>query len=137
MSPLTSRHGRVRPEIDPDSRWWWDSLAAGELILPVCGTCRRCFFPPMPGCPHCGGTALEQRPASGRGRIYSWVVIHQALDPAFADDVPVTVVAVDLDEGARVAGRAEPGLVPAPGRPVEAFIYSVDGQALLGFRAVP
>jgi uncharacterized OB-fold protein len=138
VSDLASGHGRVAPEIDPDSSWWWDTLAAGELTLPACHNCGRCFFPPMPGCPHCGSAELGRTTASGRGRIYSWVVIHQPLDPAFAGDVPATVVAVDLEEGARVAGRAEPGLVPEAGMPVEAFVYSVGDQALLGFRpAVP
>lgn len=134
MSPLERGHGQVAPDADADSAWWWDSLSGGDLALPRCLTCERCFFPPMPGCPHCGSASVGRTAASGRGRLYSWVVIHHALDPAFAGDVPATVVAVDLEEGARVAGRAEPGVTLEAGAEVEAFVYSVGGQALLGFR---
>lgn len=91
----------------------------------------------MPGCPHCGSAALESVAASGRGRIYSWVVIHQALDPAFSEDVPAIIVAVDLDEGARVIGRAEEGITLAAGTPVVAAPYGAGSATLLGFRCPP
>jgi uncharacterized OB-fold protein len=61
------------------------------------------------------------------------VVIHRALHPAFAGDVPYTVAAVDLDEGARVFGRLLEGEAEA-GAAVEAVVYRVEQQALLGFR---
>ena len=43
----------------------------------------------------------------GRGTVYSWVGVRRALDPAFADDGPYTVAAVDLDEGARIIARLD------------------------------
>ena len=33
------------------------------------------------------------------------MVVHRAFDPAFASEVPYTILTVDLDEGARVVGR--------------------------------
>jgi uncharacterized OB-fold protein len=60
----------------------------------------------MPSCPHCGAAgAGTPIPASGLGHVYSWVVIRIALDPAFANEVPYGIVAVDLEEGPRVFGR--------------------------------
>jgi hypothetical protein len=59
----------------------------------------------MPSCPLCGSAEIEEVEASGRGRIYSWITVHIPLDPAFADDVPYTIVAVDLEEGGRLFGR--------------------------------
>ena len=97
--------GMIQPEIDEDSRWWWDALERDELRLPHCQTCDRSSFPPMPACPHCGSTELTSIEASGAGTVYSWVVVHHAFDPTFADDTPYTVLAVDVDEGARVLGR--------------------------------
>ena len=55
-----------------------------------------------------------------------------ALDPAFVDDVPYTVAAVDLEEGPRVIGRLLDG-GGAAGLAVTAEIYRAQGQALLGF----
>jgi hypothetical protein len=37
--------------------------------------------------------------------VYSWVVVHIALDPAFAGEVPYAIVTVDLEEGPRVFAR--------------------------------
>ena len=39
---------------------------------------------------------------SGRGTVYSFVIMHQVYDPAFKDDVPYNVAAVELEEGPRL-----------------------------------
>jgi uncharacterized OB-fold protein len=122
------------PEIDYDSRAWWDALDAGRLEIPHCDSCRRAFFPAQPGCPHCGSASWALIESEGLGALYSWVVVHHAFDPAFADEVPYTIVAVDLDEGARLAGRYQgPEVALAPGMRLRACVYHAQGQALLGF----
>jgi uncharacterized protein len=127
--------GYLAPAVDPDSQPWWDALAEERLILPHCLNCGRLWFPPSPGCPNCGAVNWEWVDASGRGTIYSWVVIARALHPAFAGDVPYTIVAVDLEEGARIFGRLAEGVEPAPGAPVRAEVYHVGGHRVLGFAA--
>jgi uncharacterized OB-fold protein len=128
-----SQEGFLAPAFDADSRPWWDALGDGRLILPRCLRCGRCWFPPAPGCPNCGGERFEWIEASGGGSIYSWVVIARALSPAFEADVPYTILAVDLDEGVRIFGRLAAGAEPAAGARVRAQIYRAGGQALLGF----
>lgn len=39
---------------------------------------------------------------SGRGEIYSYSTIYRALSPAFRDQVPYIVAAVELSEGPRM-----------------------------------
>jgi uncharacterized protein len=126
--------GVIRPEVDADSAWWWEALAAGRLLLPRCERCATCFFPPMATCPHCGSTALTRLEATGRGMVYSWVVVHIALDPAFAGDVPYTVVAADLEEGPRLFGRLRDDRPATAGAPVETVVDLVEGIPVLGFR---
>jgi hypothetical protein len=53
-------------------------------------------------CPFCFGDRLEWRPASGRGTISAWTVVHKAWFPAFASDVPYNVAQVELEEGPRL-----------------------------------
>jgi uncharacterized OB-fold protein len=60
-------------------------------------------------------------------------VVHRTLDPDFHDDVPYTIVTVDFDDGARMAGRLCGGN-PQPGAAVAVEFYEVDGQVLIGFR---
>ena len=124
----------VDPEIDLDTAWWWHALGEGRLELPRCRACERSFFPPQPTCSHCGSRNWERIRASGKGRIYSWVVAHQAFDPRFANEVPYPIVAVEMDEGVRLIGRYRgPADTIRDGTPVRAFIYCVAKTHLLGF----
>jgi uncharacterized OB-fold protein len=139
IEPTTQplQRGFVRPEIEVGSEWWWDALAEGSLMLPRCTSCGRCSFPPMPACPHCSGTSFERVLASGRGTIYSWVVVRYALDPAFVEDVPYALAVVDLEEGARAIGRVHGEFEQIqPASPVQAFAYVVQDATLLGFELV-
>ncbi|HZQ78512.1 MAG TPA: OB-fold domain-containing protein [Acidimicrobiia bacterium] len=128
--------GVIAPDVDADSGWWWEALSAGRLLLPRCDACAAWFFPPMATCPRCAGTAVRGVEAGGRGTVYSWVVVHVALDPSFAGDVPYTVVAVDLDEGPRLFGRLLGDRRPAAGAPVQAIVEVIGGTAVLGFTLV-
>ena len=132
----TSVPGLSAADVDPDSAWWWDGLAAGRLLLPRCDACTKCFFPPMATCPRCGKTAVSPIKASGRGVVYSWVVVHIALDPAFESDVPYTVAAVDLEEGPRLFGRLRGERPVAAGTPVRAVFDTTGGTTVLGFTHV-
>jgi uncharacterized OB-fold protein len=131
----TRQKGFVRPNTDRDSEPWWAHVAAGRLMLPRCNKCGRRWFPPTPGCPHCGSPEVELAPADPHGTVYSWVVINRALNPAFVEDAPYTIVAVDLKDGARMFGRLfmEGGTI-VDGLPVIAEIYAVNGNHLVGFR---
>jgi uncharacterized OB-fold protein len=72
----------------------------------------------------------------GLGHVYSWVVVNRTLSPEFADDTPYVIVAVDLDEGARMVGRLlERADAPIqPGEAVCAVLYTALEQTLVGFR---
>jgi len=86
------------PAIDEDSAGFWEGTAAGELRIQRCTNCGRLRFPPRPMCPYCNSLAYEWAPMSGRGRIWSFVVPHPPLLPAFAELAPYNVVLVELDE---------------------------------------
>ncbi len=129
-----AQHGVLQPLADEDSRWWWEGIAQQRLLLPRCTKCARYFFPPQPTCPYCGSSQWEPIEASGHGRVYSWVVVHVPLDPAFQRDVPYTIAAVELDEGPRVFGRVNDEALISEGAPAQAIFYTVDDVPLLGFK---
>lgn len=146
---MIAQRGFIAPAPDETSRAWWDGLAAGRIVVPRCRACGRRWFPPGPACPACGARDFEHVEAPPEGTVYSWIVVHRALDPAFAGDEPYAIATVDLDGGPRVLGRlaldgededdAESegdGAAPAIGARVEAVFYSVEGRPLLGFRPV-
>lgn len=96
---------RPLPESDDASAPFWEAASRHELIVQRCASCDAFRHPPRPMCPVC--TSLEHRweRASGRGRIWSWIVAHPPVLPAFADRVPYNVVVVELEEGVRMIGN--------------------------------
>ena len=75
----------------------------------------------------------ELAPSAGRGNVYCWTTVHQALDPAFAGDVPYMAVIVELDEGPRLATWVT-GIPPerlSAGLPVEVWFDDITEQVAL------
>jgi uncharacterized OB-fold protein len=93
---------KPRPRPAPESLPFWEAARAHRLQLPRCNACSRHWFPPARRCPHCLSSDLVWVEASGRGRIYSFVVFHRVYHPAFESDVPYVVAIVELDEGPRL-----------------------------------
>lgn len=132
---------KFAPTPTPESQPFWDELAAHRLVLPHCAACDSHFFPPMPGCPDCGAgeESLSFDAASGKGQVYSWVEAHYAFDPVFADDVPYTLLTVDLEEGVKINGRLLGSSLDDvhAGMTVQADFEDLDGFTRVAFRAVP
>ncbi|MFC5750890.1 Zn-ribbon domain-containing OB-fold protein [Actinomadura rugatobispora] len=94
------------PEIasTPETRPFWDGIAAGELRLQRCDECLRSVFYPRAICPHCHCDRLSWRTASGKGTVYSYTVAHRVAG-GFSAQVPYTIALIDLDEGPRMLSR--------------------------------
>jgi hypothetical protein len=76
--------------------------ATGVLAFQRCQACHALRHPPRLSCAACGSGASDFAPSSGRGRIFTWTVTHQALHPAFAAETPYAVVVTELEEGVRI-----------------------------------
>ena len=96
-----------RPVPDPDISGapFWEAAARHELVLQTCASCGTIRHPPRPMCPVCNSMEYTFEQASGRGRIWSWVIAHAPVLPSFAQKVPYNVVVVELDEGVRMVGN--------------------------------
>jgi hypothetical protein len=90
--------GFLVPLGDEETDGFWEGTAAGELRIQACGACGRWRFPPRVMCPHCQSTEQTWKPVSGRGTIWSFVVPHPPLLPAYSPLAPFPVVAVTLAE---------------------------------------
>jgi uncharacterized OB-fold protein len=53
-------------------------------------------------CAACGSWRWEWARSSGRGTVFTWTVVARALHPAFAADVPLAPVVVEMEEGVRL-----------------------------------
>ncbi len=94
------------PEPDEDSAPYWQGCRDHELILQYCTSCNASQFPPGPACQKCGDGSLEWRRHTGRGNLYSWIVVeHPVPREVYGDDVPYVVALVDLEDGPRMASN--------------------------------
>jgi hypothetical protein len=91
--------GWLLPDLrDPTASEFWAGCARGELLVQACGACGEWRMPPRPMCPHCRSTEVRWDRSSGRGRIWSFIVPHPPLLPAFAAVAPYNSIVVELDE---------------------------------------
>ncbi|PCH83415.1 MAG: hypothetical protein COB26_07700 [Piscirickettsiaceae bacterium] len=93
---------KPRPIADGDSQAYWDGIKNGQLLLQHCSDCGHVQYYQQRRCRQCQSDALVHKPASGKGLIHSYSVVHRAPGPAFKDDVPYAVLLVTLDEGPRM-----------------------------------
>ncbi len=96
---------RPRPDPTPDTQGYWEGARNHRLVLQRCLECRAYRHDPRPMCPECHALEFEWAPASGRGTIYSYAIVHQLLHPFWADQVPYNVVLVELEEGIRIVSN--------------------------------
>jgi hypothetical protein len=101
---------------DDDSGPFWESTARGELRIQHCADCGGPRMPPRPMCPLCNSLRHEWKPMAGRGTVWSFVVAHPPLLPAYAALAPYNVVVVTLDEDPAL--RLVGNLVASPDGPI-------------------
>ncbi|MFM1859130.1 MAG: hypothetical protein RL133_630 [Pseudomonadota bacterium] len=88
------------PGISDDTRFFWDGAAQGRLLVQRCKQCNTLRHPPGPACPECHSLEWDSLQASGRGTLYSYVVMHYPEVPPFAYPNPIGLI--ELEEGTRL-----------------------------------
>lgn len=88
----------------PETEPFWEACRRRELRLQQCRSCDRFRHPPIPGCPHCGATDPAWTRIDGRGRVFSYTIVHHPSVPALSDRVPYNVAVIEFDDapGARL-----------------------------------
>lgn len=125
------------PLPDPDTQGFWDATAQGSLAVSRCTECARWQQPPTERCRHCGGVPAFE-PVTGRGTIYSFIVVRQQTVPGHA--APYVCALVELDESPDVRLTAIVRCAPEDARVglrVEAVIAPVGSSGFAAPEFVP
>ena len=69
-----------------------------ELVVKQCDECHRLRWEPGAACPWCMSMRWHWQAVSGKGTIYSYQIVCQAIQPGFRDWTPYPIVLVELDE---------------------------------------
>lgn len=93
---------RKLPALTPDTAPFWHGGAQGVLNIHRCAACTRWFHPPAPICPRCGSFEVGAQPVSGRGKVLTFTVNHQAWTPELKDPYVVAIVELAEQAGLRV-----------------------------------
>lgn len=85
------------PEADVVNTRYFSYCAKHDFHLQACVHCNLLHYPPSEGCPWCGSPDQEWRPVAGRGHVYSYHEVVQAIQPGFKPHTPYLVLLVQLD----------------------------------------
>lgn len=92
---------------------FWDACNQGRLVIQYCKACDRLQHPPEPKCAKCGSADnLEWREVSGRGRIYSYAVMHDTPVTLLFKEQPFNIAVIELEQGIKMLSHL-------PGTPVD------------------
>jgi uncharacterized OB-fold protein len=97
--PVTYR-GMALLVPDNDSEWkeFYAHARAHKLVVRKCSACGLLRYPPTHACPWCMELGWTWHEVSGKGTIYSYEIVHHAIQPGFKDATPYATVLVELDE---------------------------------------
>jgi len=126
---------RPTPIADVESAPFWDACKRGKLLIQRCGD--RYQFPPTSYCTHDRSIRPEWVESTGRGTVFSWIVVHVPIPrEIYGDQVPYVTALITLDEGPRICANLieiETGRIQA-GMPVAVFFQPIgDGDIVLPF----
>ena len=94
----------------PDyERGFWEGTKAGELRIQRCSACGRYRHLPTPMCPECSSLEYQWTRVSGRGFVYSFVIVRHPVHPAIREkeQTPYNICMIELEEqeGLRVGSN--------------------------------
>jgi hypothetical protein len=94
-----SESKRPLPQPTPETKHFWEGTQAGEIRLQRCDDCAKVYFPPRPFCPACASRKVSVFKASGKAKLFSYVIHHR---PAPGFTPPYAIAVVELEEGPRM-----------------------------------
>jgi uncharacterized OB-fold protein/acyl dehydratase len=125
------RPPRPRPAITHDNAFWFEGTRAHTLLIQHCTSCGTLRHPPLPACGVCRSLEWDTVEASGRGVLYSFVVVHYPQVASF--DYPLPIGLIELEEGTRVVANLS-GIPPEElriGLPLQATFVDFDDELSL------
>jgi uncharacterized OB-fold protein len=101
--PAAERPLRPRPAITQDNAFFFEGAQNQQLLIQRCIKCQLLRHPPLPACSNCGSFEWDTVVSSGKGALYSFVVVHYPQVPAF--DYPLPLGLIELEEGTRLVAN--------------------------------
>ena len=86
---------------------YFQGLREGRLRAQRCTRCSAFQLYPRTVCSHCWSEKLEWLELSGRGTVYSFTIVHRAIEETWAKRTPYVIALIDVDQGLRLLGNVD------------------------------
>lgn len=86
----------------PEAEPYWNGCREHRLMLPRCRSCGEFHFYPRPFCPRCREEDIEWCQSEGIGEVYTFAVVEQPIEKAYAPLIPYVIAIIELTEGVRM-----------------------------------
>ena len=94
-------YNKPLPRPNPDNQTFWEATKNHQLKFQKCQQCGNVRWPAALICPECHSDKADWIQASGKGKVYTYAIYHQAFHPGFENDVPYVTASIELEEGPR------------------------------------
>jgi hypothetical protein len=121
------------PLVLPETAGFWEAARRHELVIQSCRACGAKIHFPRLLCPQCLSQDLGWERASGQGTVYSFTIVHKALDECFGPLLPYVYAVIELAEGVRMISNVV-GIAPEEARvslPVQVVFEDVTPEISL------
>jgi hypothetical protein len=98
MNELSTTLPAPMPEINPETKPFWEGCAQGKLLLKRCKDCGEVHYYPRAICPFCMSDKTAWFESTGQGSIYTFTITRRA-GGDYAKAAPYVLAYVTLDEG--------------------------------------
>lgn len=85
------------PFADEYTEPFWEATRREQLTAPRCTNCGTFRMPPHRFCYKCRHQDIDWVDLPGTGRVYSFIVVRQALRPDMSDYVPYVPAVIEAD----------------------------------------
>jgi len=128
-SPTPSAPSYPAPQVNPETRPFWDAACEGRLLIKHCRACGELHYFPRALCPFCFSDQTDWRDSAGEGEIYTFSIMRKSPTGPYAigyvtlDDGPSLLTNfVDCSfEQLRIGARVKVVFKPTDGAPLPFF----------------
>lgn len=99
-------HEYPLPQVNAETRVFWEGCASGELRYQRCAACNHVQLIPRSLCERCQSRELRWQVSGRNGRVLAFTLVHRAALPVFKAMAPYLIAIVDMDEGFRLMVNA-------------------------------
>ena len=89
------------PQASPETAFFWAGCKEGKLLLQRCKDTGKAYFPPRPFSPYTGSRDVEVFEASGKAKLFSYVINHRP-QKGFEDEETYAIAVDEIEEGPRM-----------------------------------